>query len=416
MVDNIKFSKYSSRFSNSSGIVELMEDLGAALNVNPDLLFLGGGNPANIPEFESCIAKHITKITKEPESLRKLIGVYQSPQGSEECISALASYFRNACGWEVTSQNITISNGSQSAFYSLFNMLAGDYKGNSKRILFPLVPEYLGYIDQGEQDFFYSCKPRIELLDDSYFRYQIDFENLQIDERTAAICISCPTNPTGRVLSEFEFNKLDAIAKSKNIPLIIDCAYGYPFPNIIYESNQLMWNSNTIFVLSLSKLGLPGVRTGIVIASSKIIQKLVSMNTIMNLASGNMGPTLMTSLLVSKELGQITQNVIGPYYRHKRDFIIQVIQENFSSFNYKIHVPQGAFFVWLWFPDLLTSSSELYERLKNRGVLIMDGNYFFYGLDEDWDHQSKCVRLSYCQDNVTIEKAIKIMAEVLSES
>ena len=42
----MNLSNFGRKLSNRNGIVSLMEDLGEALNVNPDLLFLGGGNPA----------------------------------------------------------------------------------------------------------------------------------------------------------------------------------------------------------------------------------------------------------------------------------------------------------------------------------------------------------------------------------
>ena len=45
-------SKFGEKFSGQSGIVELMDDLGTALNENPDMLFMGGGNPGRIPEVE----------------------------------------------------------------------------------------------------------------------------------------------------------------------------------------------------------------------------------------------------------------------------------------------------------------------------------------------------------------------------
>ena len=57
------------------------------------------------------------------------------------------------------------------------------------------------------------------------------------------------------------------------IPLIIDGAYGLPFPNILFSEARPHWNENTILVLSLSKLGLPGVRTGIVVAREEIVRR-----------------------------------------------------------------------------------------------------------------------------------------------
>ena len=408
----MSYSDFATQFSGSSAIVDLMEDLGEALNVNPDILFLGGGNPAYIPEFEDQVSIHLTNIAKDKSKLHKLIGVYQSPQGSEEFIDALVAHFTTVNNWEISKHNITITNGSQSAFFSLINMFTGSAGQANKKILLPLVPEYLGYCDQGLMtDSFSFLKPKIEILDDSFFQYLIDFKNLEMSEDISALCVSCPTNPTGKVLREKELQQLNSLSIKNNIPLILDCAYGYPFPGILFDGGELKWQPNQILVLSLSKLGLPGARTGIVVAHEDVIQKLVSINTIVNLASGNFGPALLSSILNSKQLPQITKDIIQPYYKRKCDFIVGLIRHKFSSIEYKIHLPQGAFFVWLWFPKLSISSTALYERLKEKGVLIMDGKHFFFGLHNEWQHANQCIRLSYCQDEAVIEEAISIIAQ-----
>lgn len=48
------------------------------------------------------------------------------------------------------------------------------------------------------------------------------------------ICVSRPTNPTGNVITDEELLKLDALANQHGIPLVIDNAYGVPFPGIIF--------------------------------------------------------------------------------------------------------------------------------------------------------------------------------------
>jgi valine--pyruvate aminotransferase len=56
-------------------------------------------------------------------------------------------------------------------------------------------------------------------------------------------------------------------------------------------------------------------------------------------------------------------------------------------------------------------SAELYERLKNRGVLIVPGHYFFPGLEEKWPHRRECIRVNYSQDEETVRQGIRILAE-----
>ena len=78
---------------------------------------------------------------------------------------------------------------------------------------------------------------------------------------------------------------------------------------------------------------------------------------------------------------------------------------------FRIHKPEGAIFLWLWFEGLPISSRILYERLKQRGVLIVPGENFFIGLDHDWPHQRECIRVSYAQDPETVRQGVTIIAE-----
>ena len=92
------------------------------------------------------------------------------------------------------------------------------------------------------------------------------------------------------MLTDAEVCHLAQLAEQADIPLLIDGAYGMPFPNIIFTEVRPYISDNTILVLSLSKLGLPGARTGIVIAHADIIDAFTRANTILNLAMGKIGP------------------------------------------------------------------------------------------------------------------------------
>jgi valine--pyruvate aminotransferase len=54
----------------------------------------------------------------------------------------------------------------------------------------------------------------------------------------------------------------------------------------------------------------------------------------------------------------------------------------------------------------------LYERLKQRGVLVIPGQYFFYGLDDaGWQHRNECIRVSYAMDEAFVRDGLRIIAE-----
>jgi len=71
--------------------------------------------------------------------------------------------------------------------------------------------------------------------------------------------------------------------------------------------------------------------------------------------------------------------------------------------------------LWLWFPNLSITVGELYERLKQRGVLVVPGHYFFPGLEGPWQHKNECIRMSYAQDEKTVAAGIKIIADEVKQ-
>ena len=409
----MKVSRFGQKIASSSGIGQLMEDLGSALSQNEDVLMLGGGNPAHIPEVQKYFRDSMEKFMRDGTKFEKTIGNYDPPRGNLEFIDAISSLLRNELGWNVKSENIALTNGSQTAFFILFNIFAGAFEnGRNKKILFPLTPEYIGYCDVGlANDLFTANMPQIKYIDEHIYKYHINFSRLNITEEIGAICVSRPTNPTGNVLTDIEIKKLSEIACANDIPLIIDNAYGTPFPDIIYTQAKAIWTKNTIFCMSLSKLGLPAVRTGIIVAGEEVIDMISKVNAVMSLAPGGMGATIATDLVRSGEIINISREIIKPFYEQKVHTALELTAKELYGLDYHIHKPEGAFFLWLWFTELPIKNTQLYERLKKRGVLVVPGNYFFPGLKENWRHKYECIRVNYSQDAGTFAAGMKIIAE-----
>jgi valine--pyruvate aminotransferase len=409
----MRLSLFGRKFAGQSGIVELMTDLGEALNENPEMIFMGGGNPGRLQEVEAVFQQRLEHIMSDPEQRHSLFGIYQSPQGDREFRRQLAAFLNKQFGWQLGEQNIAVSNGSQSAFFVLYNLFAGAMPdGSHRRIHLPLAPEYVGYADIGlSENFFSATRPSIEFLDDKLFKYHVDFSHLQLGHDVGALCVSRPTNPTGNVLTDEEIAHLDEIARERDIPLIIDGAYGLPFPNILFEEAASHWNENTILALSLSKLGLPGVRTGIIVAREEIIEAYTNANTIVSLACGTLGPALAKVLFETGEILSLTRDYVTPFYRQRSTQTVDWFREALAGLPYHIHKPEGAIFLWLWFEGLPITSQELYQRLKQRGVLVVPGHNFFVGIDDDWDHKQECLRVSYAQDEDAVRRGVQLIAE-----
>ena len=409
----MKLSAFGEKFSMGAGILSLMDDLGNALEGGG--ILMGGGNPGHIPGIQAIMADRLRTLADDEQLLRRLIGTYDPPEGEREFRQAMAALLRREYGWNVTEDNICLTNGSQAAFFLLFNLLAGTMSdGTRRKILLPMAPEYIGYADLGlTDDFFISVRPRLELIGEHLFKYRVDFSGITITEEIGAICVSRPTNPTGNVLTDAEIAGLSRLAEDHALPFIIDCAYGLPFPGMIYTEALPVWQEHLILCLSLSKFGLPAVRTGIVVANRELIRHLSGVNAVVNLATGSFGALLTMELVRSGAILRLSREVIEPVYRRKMEHALACVHECFKGLAYKVHVPEGAMFLWIWFPDLPITSRQFYERLKKRGVIVVSGDYFFPGLTPGWRHTDECLRITYAQDEAEVRRGIHIIAEEL---
>lgn len=408
----IEWSEFGQRLGQGSGIAELMTNLGEALAGGDDIKMLGGGQPAHIPEVEVVWQRRWQEMS-DAGTLRKVLGSYEAPAGGLAFRESLAEMLRREFAWEVGPENIAVTAGGQTAFFFLFNALAGQMTdGRRRKILLPLVPEYIGYSDQSVGgDLFQVHRPCLEKTGPHQFKYTIDFEALKVGPEIAAICVSRPTNPSGNLLLDHEISRLRALAAENKIPLIIDNAYGAPFPNVIFGEAKPVWGEDLIVTMSLSKLGLPGTRTGIVVARPEIAKALSEMTGVVGLANGNLGQAMVQPLLESGELLELSNEVMRPFYQMKSQQALAWVEEFFpDEMSYFVHRSEGALFLWFWFEGLPISSKELYQRCKKRGALVVPGEYFFFGEEEHWAHGRECIRVTFTMDEDTVREGLRIIA------
>ncbi len=406
-------SAFGRKLSQPSGILELMDDLGEALTTNRETIMMGGGNPAQIPEMQEIWRQEMSRLTGDAEQFGDILANYDPPAGNPAFLQALADFLRRHCGWDVGPRNLAVTMGGQTGLFFLLNL----YSGGGKKILLPLMPEYIGYSNQlAENGGFVTQPAKIERRGDHRFKYAIDFENLRVSEDVGAICVSRPTNPSANVLTGDEVGRLAKLAEEHGIPLIIDNAYGHPFPGVIFSDAEPFWSPNIIQTLSLSKLGLPGTRTGMIVAREEVAAEIAAMTAVVGLANNNIGQALVRPLLETDRLAELTAKVIRPFYRERCDFAASKLDASMPrGVPYRLHETEGAFFLWLWLEDLPITSRELYVRLKERGVIVVPGEYFFYGLTEKWPHSTQCLRISYTQPKERVERGLELIAEEIGQ-
>ena len=163
--------------------------------------------------------------------------------------------------------------------------------------------------------------------------------------------------------------------------------------------------------MSMSKLGLPGIRTGVIVAKAETIDAISSVNSVLSLAVPSVGAVLLNELVSSGRILDMSEQVIRPFYHQKMERALACVHESFAGLDYRVHKPEGALFLWLWFPELPITSAELYRRLRARDVMVLSGHNFFPGLKEEWRHKDECIRVTYSQDDDSVRRGIEVIAE-----
>jgi valine--pyruvate aminotransferase len=409
-------SAWGDALAQGTGIETLMDDLGRALASGSNLRMLGGGNPALIPEVCAAWRDRLRALLDDPAAADRMLGIYDPPSGNPRFIQACARLLSRHLAREVDPAEIAVTAGGQAAFFALFNLLAGpDARGRRRHILLPIVPEYIGYADQGvHPGTFRAVAPTVTRTGPARFRYGVDWDRCTVDDDTAAICVSRPTNPSGNLLSEADLARLAGLAAPRGIPLIIDNAYGLPFPGVVYGDARLFDAPGVVQVFSLSKLGLPGTRNAIVLAPPELARRVTSVVAVSGLANPNPGQAIATPLLEDGTIERLVRDAVRPYYLARRNLALAAFDSAFAGVPHALHESDGAMFLWAHFPALRIPSRELYTRLKARGVIAVPGEPFFFGLaspDDLAPHRHQCLRISYAMPEDTVRAGIELIAD-----
>jgi valine--pyruvate aminotransferase len=414
----MRLTEYGQRISGETGVSKAMSEMTSTTGAIQPVARLGGGNPALIDAVTKIYTASVRELLNDPQQMATMLGEYDGPRGNADFVEAIKNYLNKHHNLGISEDNITITAGSQTGYFVLLNMLAGQSHDRMRRLLFPLTPEYLGYNDVLiEPDALAFRRPLITKIGAHEFQYGIDFNALNIDESIGAICLSRPTNPSGNVLTDQEMQRLGTLARAHDIPLIIDSAYGSPFPGIIAPGFNLYWDDHTIMSMSLSKIGLPSTHVGIFIGPPDIMAALGRASSTVSLAPPSFGQYLVRPLLAGDDMERVVSDHIRPYYLDRVEKAHQLVKAHFpDDLPWRLHTWQGSFFFWLWLDGVKMGGSELHDYLISRGVVTVPGEYFFPAKEHEWPHTKQCIRLDIARPDAELEAGFSILAEAIKKA
>src|SRR5690606_508109 len=125
MSGRFEFSAFGERFTRPTGALELMDDLGRAIGGEAEAAFLGGGNPAKIPDVQALLRQRLLEVADDRAALERMVSNYAHPAGDLPFRRALARLLEREYGWALTEERVALTAGSQASFFLLFNLFAG---------------------------------------------------------------------------------------------------------------------------------------------------------------------------------------------------------------------------------------------------------------------------------------------------
>jgi len=87
----MNWTHFGEKLTSRSGILELMDDLGKAMQSPGEKYMLGGGNPGVIPEMDQLWRRRMEEIMANGDEFERGLGNYDTPQGKERFLRAMAN-------------------------------------------------------------------------------------------------------------------------------------------------------------------------------------------------------------------------------------------------------------------------------------------------------------------------------------
>jgi len=286
-------------------------------------------NPAGLPK--DFFSKVISKLTPE------MISMYPEPSRLESLLCKKH---------DVTNENIIITNGSDEAIKSIFEIFS---KEGSKFIsVYPTFEMYMVYAKMFNLEI-----STINYSDDM----NISIEKIvqEIDENTSIIALLNPNNPIGTVYTSDEVERVITKANSVGAIVIIDEAYHYFYDRSFI--NLIEKYDNIIVTRTFSKAcSIAGLRIGYAVGSKAIISSLEKIRQTFNVNT--------VSLLFAEEIllenGLIDRLV--EIELEGRNFILEKLEKS----GRKTYAQNGNYV----FFKPLTNKIDVIEKLKENKVLV----------------------------------------------
>jgi len=348
------------------------------------------GNPDVEPpaEFQAALVEAVSARVARKHG-------YMPNAGYPDVRARVAEQASREQGVSLGAEHVVMSVGASGAMNSALKAILDP--GAEVIASTPCFMEYISYVDNhGGTLVLTPSRPDFDL--------DVDAIQSRITDRTAALIINSPNNPTGRIYPEPTLRRLAAMlrAASERAGRAIYLLSDEPYRKLAYDGAQvpgvMALYPHSIVVTSYSKdLSLPGERIGFAAVNpaaddaGKLVDGIILATRILGYVNA---PALMQRVICSLQGLSVDVEI----YRRKRDLFCSAL----SSMGYQFAVPQGAFYIFPKAPggDDLAFVQALQEEL----VLVVPGRGFSL---------PGYFRIAYCVDTPVIERSLRGFERVI---
>ncbi len=335
------------------------------------------------PEFKKALRKIVDDDTPGQHK-------YMANIGFEATRAAVATDLCRDHDIPFTPQNIVMTVGAGGAVNVTLKALIDP--GEEVIVNAPYFVEYKFYIENHGATM---------VVAETRTDFNLDLDDIaaKITDRTRAIIITNPNNPTGVMYPQETLDGLGDLLRAKSAEqdrpiFVIDDA---PYRKLVYDApkctSPFKGYENTLVATSHSKdLGLPGERIGFLAVSPRIKgwERLAGATAFANRTLGFVNaPALMQRVVA--QLQSVTIDL--DWYRRKRDLLYKEL----TRMGYEVTYPDGAFYIFPKAPG--GDDIAFIDKLKEKRVLVVPGTGF---------GRSGYFRISYCVMDDKIEGALPL--------
>ena len=349
------------------------------------------GNPNGVPPEEFFTTLQAVAADRQPVLHR-----YMPNIGFEECRAAVARFLTDEYRTEFGSADVIMTSGAAGGMNVTLRAIC---EADSEVIvLAPYFPEYRFYIEQA------NAKMVLIQTGDGF---QPDLAAIEaaLTERTRAIILNSPNNPSGAVYTEQCYQNLaELLARYDNAEHPIYIAVDDPYRRIIYDLDwcptPVSHYARTIIVSSYSKdLSIAGERVGYIAVPHRVPERglVLGAMAMLNRTLGYVNAAAFMQRVVTHCAAALCDVT---FYRDNRDLLCNALLE----YGYDLQEPRGALYAFPRTP--IPDDAEFIEVLLKHNILAVPGRGF--GCPGH-------MRLSFCVDRQTIERALPGLKAAIAE-